>query len=80
MADELINEHTCPGGCGRTIHHDRYVARAVCPQCWRRLPAELQTPILIAHWADDHAGYSRAVTAAMHWFRERNPFWRTAVL
>lgn len=67
---ELPNEHTCPGGCGRTVHN----AWFACRQCWRRLPPSLQTPILTAHWAGDEEGHSRALANAMHYYRNHRPF------
>jgi len=57
--------HSCPGGCGRQVAHQRYA----CPSCWGRLPADLRRPIT-ATYRRDQAAHGQAMADARRWYRE----------
>lgn len=60
------HKHLCPGGCGADVAGHMFA----CRPCWYRLPRDLRTPILTTWWSKDFAAHSRAMTDAMHWYRD----------
>jgi hypothetical protein len=59
--------HDCPGECGRTVGYRMFA----CPDCWRRLPGELQADVLrtFRRRSTDPAAHRRAMLAANNWYR-----------
>jgi hypothetical protein len=61
--------HDCPG-CGVVgIAADR----AVCSDCWQRVPMRLRAPVIIAwmHRVQDPEGFQEALADVFLWYRDQ---------
>ena len=58
-----MKTHTCPGGCDRRVPRHHFA----CPDCWGRLPADLQCAIA-ASYMRDPATHVEALLDACSWY------------